>query len=116
MLLQNLAEVKGASVASCKSMCPGQIVQQDSLGLSALGITFHEHPSQGAFRSYHTIFPCCDGAFSAFQLPLSGRELLSQLDGYHRCHHRARRRRPTLIKKRDQLYDKKWAHVIASAE
>jgi hypothetical protein len=51
-------------------------VLPDNLGPSTLCITFHAHPSQGAFESNHAIFLCRDDDFSAFQLPLSGKELL----------------------------------------
>jgi hypothetical protein len=76
MLLQNLVEVKGAPVAGYKSAHPGQIVLPDRLGPGALDVMFCVHPSQGAFRSRQTIFPCRDDTFSAFQLPLLDKELL----------------------------------------
>jgi hypothetical protein len=88
MLFQNLVEVKGALAAGRKSARHGQIVLSDDLSLSALGVPFHVHTSQGAFRSCQIIFLCRDDAFPAFQQPLPGKELLPQFDdNCCRSHH-----------------------------
>jgi hypothetical protein len=88
MLLQNPVEVKGAPTAGRKSACLGHIVSPDCLDSGVLIVTFSACPSYSAPERHQSILPCGDGAFPAIQLPLSGKELLLQLNDQCRRGHR----------------------------
>jgi hypothetical protein len=61
----------------------GKEVPSDSISLDALSITFCVRHPRHISECYQSILPHGDGAFSAIQLPLSGKVLLLQLDSRH---------------------------------
>jgi hypothetical protein len=60
----------------------GNDVPLDSLNLDVFGITFCVCLPKRMCESHQSILPHEDGAFHAIQPPLSGKELLLQLNGH----------------------------------
>jgi hypothetical protein len=81
VLLQHPAEADELFRPGNKGAHSGKVVLLGSLGLDMTVIMFLAHPSQGTLQHRQSILPCGDRYFPAFQLPLSGKELLPQLDG-----------------------------------
>jgi hypothetical protein len=64
-LLQCLIEVDELFRPGTRGTHQGKVVLLGSLGLDALGNTFHAHPLNGALESRLSILPHDDGAFPA---------------------------------------------------
>jgi hypothetical protein len=77
------------------SACPDKEASLDDLGSGALSITFCACLPMGTRKSCQSILPHGNGDFPPIKLPLSGKELLLQLDGRHI----RRKRSPTPINK-----------------
>jgi hypothetical protein len=80
--LQCLDEVELSGVGA-RDACLGEEVLLDSLGSDATSITFCVHYSKGMLKGCQSILPRGDDTFTAIQFPLSGKELLLQLDGHN---------------------------------
>jgi hypothetical protein len=64
-------------------MRPSEVILPDSLGLGSLSVMLHAHLPMGVLGGHEPILPSNNGTLPAVQLPLLGKELLSQL-----LHHR----------------------------
>jgi hypothetical protein len=89
VLLQCPTEVDELFRPGNKGAHSNKVVLLGSLGLDMTVITFLAHPSQGMLQHRQSILPCGDRYFPAFHLPLSGKELLAQLNSRRRRCHRA---------------------------
>jgi hypothetical protein len=73
---------------------PNPIVLLNSLDLVALVVALHACPLESMLDRHHIVFPCHKGALPLIQSRLSYKELLPQLDDYHRCNYCIQKRNP----------------------
>jgi hypothetical protein len=83
VLLQHPVEVDGVFKDGSKGTRSGKVVLLGSLSLDVLGVAVHACLSKGMLRSCQSILPRSNGIFPTVHLPLSGEELLTQLDSHH---------------------------------
>jgi hypothetical protein len=117
VLLQNLVEVKVASVACCKRTNPGQRVLLDSLGMGMLHIAFCVHPSRVHSKATRPS-SCVVMASSLLSSSLSRARSCfcsSTATAYVATAHEGEEGLHQLIR-RDQRYTKRHAQATAGAE
>jgi hypothetical protein len=80
--LQHPIEVDELFRPGTRGARPSKEALLDNLYLDVHGITFCVHLAKGALEICQSILLRGDGTFPTIQLPISGKEMLLQLDGH----------------------------------